>query len=253
MNKNKLEEGDFINKQVLSKLLIIISIILLMFINPKLTYAQNYRCMYAKTTINIRNKPNKKSKIIDKVHWNDKVKVVKKINKKWYCIKYKKKLRYIYADYLSKSKIKYKEYSSITTNTFKSYEDADCITDNINLAQGNLKKKYHLDNKSGVWMIGNRYCIAIGSYYSKKIGTKVDLVLSNKGKKHILKCILADGKADKDTINNHRIHKDGSLVEFVVKTSVLPYKAWYTYGDVSYAGKQFKGKIIKIRIYEGDK
>lgn len=99
-------------------------------------------------------------------------------------------------------------------------------------------------------MIGDRYCIAVGSYYTDKLGVKIDLVLSHNGRKHTLRCITADSKADKDTVNNHSVHKDGSVVEFVVKTSYLPYKARYTYGDVSYAGKQFKGKIKQIRVYK---
>ena len=75
-------------------------------------------------------------------------------------------------------------------------------------------------------------------------------MLSRNGRKHILKCITADSKADKDTIKNHRVHKDGSVVEFVVKSSALNKKARYTFGDISYAGKQFKGRIIEIRVYK---
>ena len=75
-------------------------------------------------------------------------------------------------------------------------------------------------------------------------------MLSHNGRKHTLKCITADSKADKDTINNHRIHKDGSIVEFVVKSSALNKKARYTWGNISYAGKQFRGKIVEIRVYK---
>ena len=228
--------------------LLIIAFITSTFTTPTLSSAKsNYK--YAKTTVNIRAKPNTNGKIVGQLYWNDKVQIVKKVNKKWYLVKYKKKNRYVYAKYLKKKRSKYRTYQSPSSNTFKSYEDADCITDSTKLAQGRLKKKYHLD-KSGVWMVGDRYCIAVGSYYTKKIGVKIDLVLSHNGRKHTLKCITADSKADKDTINNHRIHKDGSVVEFVVRTSSLPRKARYTYGDVSYAGKQFRGKIIEIRVYK---
>ena len=99
-------------------------------------------------------------------------------------------------------------------------------------------------------MVGDRYCIAVGSYYTKKIGVKIDLVLSHNGRKHTLTCITADSKDDSDTVNNHRVHKDGSIVEFVVKTSVLNKKARYTWGDISYTGKQFRGKIVEIRVYK---
>ena len=233
---------------MLSGLLIIILLLQSTFTNPTLSSAKsNYK--YAKTTVNIRAKPNTKSKIVGQLYWNNKVQVIKKVNKKWYLVQYKKKNRYVCAKYLKKKRIKYISYQSPSSNTFKSYEDAECITDSSKLAQGRLKKKYHLD-KSGIWMVGNRYCIAVGSYYTKKIGVKIDLVLSHNGRKHTLKCITADSKDDSDTVNNHRVHKDGSIVEFVVKSSALNKKARYTWGNISYAGKQFKGKIVEIRVYK---
>ena len=228
--------------------MLIVVVITSTFTTPRLNAkTNNYK--YAKTTVNVRNKPKKKSKIIGKLYWNERVKVIEKVNKKWYKVKYKKKIRYICSSYLRNKPYRCKSYSSPSSNTFKSYEDADCITDSVKLAHGKLKRKYHLDYHSGVWMVGNRYCIAVGSYYTNKVGVKINLVLSHNGRKHTLKCITADNKADKDTIKNHRIHKDGSVVEFIVKTSALPKKARLM-GDVSYAGNQFKGKIVKIKIYK---
>lgn len=227
--------------------MLIIVFITSTFTTPTLSSAKsNYK--YAKTTVNIRAKPNTNSKIVGKLYWNDKVQVIKKVNKKWYLVKYKKKNRYVCAKYLKKKRSKYRTYQSPSSNTFKSYEDAECITDSTKLAQGRLKKKYHLD-KSGVWMVGDRYCIAVGSYYTKKIGVKIDLVLSHNGRKHTLKCITADSKADKDTINNHRIHKDGSVAEFVVSIRNLP-KIAKQMGDISYANKKFHGTIEKIKVYK---
>ena len=208
----------------------------------------NYK--YAKTTINVRASPNTKSKIVGYLYWNDKIKVIRKINRKWYLVLYKNKKRYVFAKYLRKRRSKYRTCISPSSSTFKSYEDAQYITDNVKIAQGKLKKKYHLNYQSGVWMVGNRYCIAVGSYYTKRIGVKIDLVLSSPGgRKHTLKCITADSKAGKDTVDGHRIHKDGSVVEFVVSTNCLPQKVRQM-GDVSYAGNKFKGKIEKIRIYK---
>ena len=232
---------------MLSGLLVII-FSLSMFTTPRLkAKTNNYR--YAKTTVNIRAKPNTRSKIVGQLYWNDKVQIVRKINKRWYLVKYKKKNRYVCAKYLKRKRSKYRAYQSPSSNSFKSYEDADCITDSTKLAQGRLKKKYHLD-KSGVYMVEDRYCIAVGSYYTKKIGVKIDLVLSHNGRKRTLKCITADSKDDSDTVNNHRVHKDGSIVEFVVKSSALNKKARYTWGNISYAGKQFRGRIVEIRVYK---
>lgn len=217
--------------------------------NPLKSIAKN-NYGYAKTIVNVRASPTKKSKIVGQVYWNDKIKIIKRVNSKWYQIKYKKKKRYIYAKYLNKKSYKYKSFSVPSPKTFKSYEDASYITDNKSIPQGKLKDKYHLDYHSGVWMVENRYCIAVGSYYTNKVGVKVDLVLSPVGgRKHTLKCITADSKADKDTINNHRIHRDGSVVEFVVNKRYLS-SLTKKMGDISYAGKKFKGKITKIKIYK---
>lgn len=120
-------------------------------------------------------------------------------------------------------KYKSKVYRISSTNTFKSYEDGDCITNSQSLMQGRLKQKYHMDYQTGVWMVGDRYCVALGQYYTQKVGIKIDLVLSDDTGTHVLKCVAADVKAKKDTIDN-KIHKDGSIAEFVVKTSLLSKK-----------------------------
>ncbi len=204
--------------------------------------------MYANSTLNIRAEPNKNSKIIGTKYWNQPVRVIKKANKRWYKIKYDGKVRYCYSKYLNSQKRKYHKYASPNTNSFKSYEDSRCITDTSS-PNYKLKSQYILDPKSGAYMIGDRYCIALGSYYTTKIGTKIDLVLKHNGKKHILKCILADQKSNKDTVKNHKIHKDGSIAEFIVNVNEISKKAKYM-GDISYTSKKFTGKIVEIRVYK---
>lgn len=243
--KNKIFK--YIIKLLLSGLFILI-LIISEFTNPVLSNAKS-NCKYATTTVNIRDRPDTKSNIVGYVYWNDRVKIIRKFNVEWYMIQYQGEVRYICAEYLRDKKVNYKSYHSPSNKTFKSYEDADCITNSSLLRQGKLKKEYHLDYESGVWMVENRYCVAVGSYYVKKVRVKIDMVLSHNGKEHVLKCITADVKSDRDTINKHRVHKDGSIAEFVVRTSSLSKNTRRT-GDISYAGKQFKGKIVKIRVYE---
>lgn len=205
---------------------------------------------YAKKTINVRASPNSSSKIVDKIYWNEKINVVNRYNKKWYEIIFNNHVRYIKCANAQKKPFAYKTYKCFSDGSFKSYEDSCCITDSNDLAQGKLKDKYTLDETTGVYMIENRYCIALGSYYTKDVGVKVDLVLENKnGKKHILKCITADNKANEDTVNNHSMHPDGSIVEFIVHINSLSRKT-NIMGDISYANKKFKGKIKNIRIYK---
>jgi hypothetical protein len=227
------------------------NIICLLLANPTISTAKNKQgfIKYATTTVNIRAKPNTHSKIVGRIGWNTGIRLIKRINKKWYLCRYKNKNRYIYAAYLTQNKSKYISYSSPSSKSFKSYEDASCITNNTSLGQGKLKQSYHLDSSTGVYMVGDRYCVAVGSYYTKTIGKKIDLVLSVNGKKHVLKCIAADSKADKDTVNNHRVHKDGSVAEFIVHTSSLSSMA-RRMGDVSYTGSQFRGSIVEIRVYK---
>lgn len=218
------------------------------FVQPIIVYSQTIYNKYAKTTVNIRSSPNTESQICGQFFWNDKVNVLLRQNKKWYKILYHGKIRYVAAKYLRNSKCKPKIYQSPGANSFKSYEDSDCITNNVRLSQGRLKQKYHMDYQTGVWMVGDRYCVALGQYYTQKVGIKIDLVLSDDTGTHVLKCVAADVKAKKDTIDN-KIHKDGSIAEFVVKTSLLSKRTRFT-GNISYAGKQFSGKIVKIRVYE---
>lgn len=204
---------------------------------------------YAATTVNVRKRPTVKSKIVVQVYWNDCVRVIRRLDLEWYIIWYQGEIRYICGKYLKNNQTKGRLYHVPSQTAFKSYEDADCITDSIQLEQGRLKKEYHLDYETGVWMVGDRYCVAVGSYYVKKVNVKIDLVLQNDGNQHILKCITADVKSDRDTIDKHRVHKDGSVAEFVVRTSSLSSNVTHT-GDVSYAGKQFRGKIVKIKVYK---
>ncbi len=72
----------------------------------------------------------------------------------------------------------------------------------------------YTDPLTGIRMSQGRYCIAVGSFYTTKIGQKIDLVLTNG---EIIKCILGDCKSDVHTDPTHRFHAiDGSVAEFVV-------------------------------------
>lgn len=154
-------------------------------------------------------------------------------------------------DVNAKKKYKVKTYKVYSDTGFKSYESATCIT-NTSSKQYKLKKKYKL-GKGGVWTVKGRYCVALGSAYCSKIGTKVDLILKYRGKKKKLKCILADQKADSDTVEGHTRHSDGSVAEFIVNTNSVPRIAKYVHGDISYANKIFRGKIVAIKVYKKKK
>lgn len=142
------------------------------------------------------------------------------------------------------SKERYTVYGTPSHNSFKSYMSYRAVSSSS--AQGKLQAKAKTDAKTGIRKVDGRYCVALGSYYCSKIGTKFDLVMSNGS---VVKCILGDQKANRDTDAKNQKTSDGSIAEFLVDMNKLPSKV-KTMGDVSYADKDLKGNIAKIRVYE---
>lgn len=142
------------------------------------------------------------------------------------------------------SRERYTVYGTPAKNSFKSYMSYRAVSSSS--AQGKLQAKAKTDSKTGIRKVDGRYCVALGSYYCSKIGTKIDLVMANGS---IVKCILADQKANRDTDAKNQKTSDGSIAEFLVDMDELPSKAKIM-GNVSYAAKELKGNISKIRVYE---
>ena len=130
-------------------------------------------------------------------------------------------------------------------NSFKSYMDADTITSR-NTDQYKLKAKYVIDEKTGIWTVDERYCIAVGSYYTQSIGTYIDVVMENSSTIH---CILGECKRNRDTDSTNRQNTNGSVVEFIVNTSLMPSMV-RKMGNCSYSCEEMKGEIESIIVYD---
>lgn len=130
-------------------------------------------------------------------------------------------------------------------NSFKSYMDADTITSR-NTDQYKLKAKYVIDEQTGIWTVDERYCIAVGSYYTQSIGTYIDVVMKNG---NILQCILGECKRNRDTDHTNRQNPNGSVVEFIVNTSSMQSMV-RKMGNCSYACEEMKGEIKSIIVYD---
>lgn len=206
--------------------------------------ANTPKVMYTTTRVNVRTKPTIKSKIIKTIKTNKKIKVIKKLDNGWSKIVFRGKKRYIYSKYLCRTKQKYIDMDVPSKNGFKSYMSYNCITDTSSNQYSFQQNCY--TGEYGIRMKDERYCIAVGSYYTTKIGTKIDLIMQNGS---TVKCILADCKADIHTDNTNRQNPNGSIVEFIVDMDSLNHTAKYM-GDISYCNKQLKGEIEKIRVYE---
>ena len=154
---------------------------------------------------------------------------------------------FIKEKYISKN-IPYITYN-IADNGKKRYMDWNCITDTTS-DQWKLQNYNAYTGFNGIRMVENRYCIAIGSYFTTQIGTKIDVdLLSDDGSINTIKCILGDCKANVDTCSNNIYAKDGSILEFIVNTSSLTDKA-RLHGDLSHLSEELNGKVISVKIYK---
>ena len=130
-----------------------------------------------------------------------------------------------------------------SNNSFKSFMSYKAITSKSS-QQYRLQKSAYT-GEHGIRMINDRYCIALGSYYTTAIGTKIDVVMANG---NILKCILGDQKDNKHTDSKNIKAHDGSVIEFIIDKRYLSRSA-RKMGDISYADNKFAGEIVEIRIY----
>lgn len=138
-------------------------------------------------------------------------------------------------------------YVAPATQGFKSYMDYRTITDETSL-QYKLQNEYaYTDKESGIRMVGDRYCIALGSYFTTDIGQYVDLILGNGT---IIPCILADQKDDAHTDDMNAVTVDsGCVSEFVVDSNVLPDMV-RLYGDVSRYDESWEARVTQVQVYD---
>lgn len=200
---------------------------------------------WTKTALNVRKKPSKKSKVLDVLSFNSKVKIVEE-NKEWLKIKYKNKYAYVYKKYISKKKIDYIIYDVPEYSGYKSWMPYTAIT-STSSPQYLLQSEYAYTGTYGIRQVDGRYCVAIGSYFTENIGQYFDLILENGT---IIPCILADQKADEDTDNDNIFTSwNGCATEFIVDTDSLKYEAKRD-GDISSCCDEWNSAVAEIKVYK---
>lgn len=129
---------------------------------------------------------------------------------------------------------------------FKSYMDWRAITSRTS-PHYKLQNQYAYTNETdGIRMVEGRYCIALGSYFTKRIGQYVDVILENGT---VIHCILGDQKSDAHTDAAHIAHPDGSVVEFIIdKTKIDPLPR--RMGSMSYAYEEWRSPVVQIIVYD---
>ncbi len=124
----------------------------------------------------------------------------------------------------------YAYYTAVTAKTSPQYallNSEECYT----------------DDETGIRMIDDCYCVALGSFYGSTIGTKYRITFST-GKS--INVILCDQKSDKHTDKKHQYAvKNSDIMEFYVEKSKIPSDVRGNYGNL----EQFSGDIVKIERY----
>ena len=106
--------------------------------------------------------------------------------------------------------------------------------------------KCYTDEETGIRMVDGYYCVALGSYYGTKIGTKYRITLEG-GKE--INVILCDQKSDRHTDSNHQYAVNNQdIVEFYIEKSKLPRGIRGNFGTL----EQFSGNVVAIEQYIED-
>lgn len=125
------------------------------------------------------------------------------------------------------------------SGSFKTYMDYRTIT-NTNSTQWYMQQAAWTA-PNGIRCYGDRYMVAMGTYYSEQCGDKFDITLSSG---QVIKVITGDIKADEHTDpTNMYIEHNQNIVEFIVDVNVLNPLSQQM-GDVSYSG--LEGDIVSI-------
>lgn len=123
-----------------------------------------------------------------------------------------------------KTYMSYRKVTSVTSAQYALLYSDICYTDPV----------------TGIRMVGDRYCIAVGTGYASRIGTKIDLQMENGS---TVNCILGDVKSDMHTDETHRYQAfDGSVVEMIIDPDV--------FGGTQQYPTELRGRISRIDIVE---
>ena len=197
------------------------------------------------TNVNVRKEPNTDSEVLDVLNFNKKL-IFTNFNEDWVKIEFGDGEAFVSKKYVSLEKCPSKKYSVPSYSGYKSWMDYQMIT-LAGSEQKILQDEYAYTGKYGIRQINGRYCVAVGSHFTTKIGQYFDLILENG---EVIPCILADQKADCDTdSDNIFTGHNGCATEFIVDADVLNYYAKRD-GDISSCCEEWNSPVETIKIYQ---
>lgn len=106
----------------------------------------------------------------------------------------------------------------------------------------------------GCRRFNNDYIVALGTFYTEKIGDRFEITLANG---NVFTIIFGDSKADKDTDATHMYapcplygtdEPGANLLEFIIDEDIMT-KECYRYGGIDYY-EEFRSDVVKM-VYLG--
>ena len=132
----------------------------------------------------------------------------------------------------------------IKSHGFKSYTRYTAITRKSSL-QYKLQHDYAYTGTYGIRQVNGRFCIAVGTGVTKKMGQYVDVVLENGT---VIPCIVCDQKADQHTKSDRITTAHNKCVcEFYLDTVLPEIKEC---GDASKACPEWQSPVCEFRVYD---
>ena len=141
---------------------------------------------------------------------------------------------------------KYQGYKSIKIKSsgFKCYTHYKAITRKSSL-QYKLQTEHAYTGDFGIRMVDGRFCVAVGTAVTTKMGQYIDVVLENGT---VIPCIAADQKADQHTkADRITTASNGCVCEFYLGEVLPEIKAC---GDVSKACPEWESPVCEFRVLD---
>ena len=199
--------------------------------------------------LNVREEPNTDAEIKDIITYNKPVSY-STINDEWGAVKMEDEeegecIYFISLKYITDEEMPY-EFKEVSGDRRKSFLDYKSITMKTS-KQYKIQKRYaETDPETGIRKVDNKYCIALGSYFSHNVGQYVDLVLENG---ETIPCVIGDAKSNLDTNENNSIGKDGSVSEFITDKEYIDHSVKRS-GDISDVNPNWNSKVIGVKLYD---
>lgn len=134
-----------------------------------------------------------------------------------------------------------KKYQARVSGKCKTWANYQAVTDTSSPQYKLLNSdECYTDEETGIRMVDDCYCVALGSYYGSKIGQKYLIKLSSGNE---FKAILCDQKSDRHTDEKHQYaKKNKDIIEFYIDKAYKPSCVDGSYNALS----QFKGSVVSI-------